>query len=650
MIFKNKFKYIEYIVLFVLFSLLSVLYLNHQWGILYNSDTMFLTQLIDHLTNGGKYVDWLIPTTPMYFPDWGVFVISYFLSNNIYIRYLIYSILITILLYLSIRLIYSEFYSREKTIVFSLTSISIFLFLATNVISPYVLLLVPVQHAGTFIIGLFYLYIQLKLLNISTKNNNNIYFCCLIILSLIMGVSDLLFIVEFIFPICAIHILMYIKKQISLENLVKFSFIPLTFSVVGVWLLPYVMPKTILWAYLDHPSISKITVQSLSNRFQFIKSCFKGILYSYPIFIYIYLVFFIINIIAFFVYFFNTIDKRLLQIVRTKKIFFICHFFIISIVVNIIAFLLLPNQVSSTPRYIEPIFFIPIALFFIIFSFGKKMDSIMKIITVISLIILGYLTLKNTITISKKIFTIKNYYSKEIQCIDNALKETGRYGISDYWTARPITLFSRKNLIVHAFNENLTPFILLTDISEFKNKYTFAIIHKEFPIEQTLKLYDQNPKKIVICENKKIFIYEKNNLKVPCFIKKGYKFTWQASALPSRFTASAIEKTRVANKIDGENFLSFGPYIVLPKGLYHFYIRYSSENVASEQVGTYDVFNIKNGILFQKPLFGTNNKIINLKGKFFVNSLQEYSIPFEIRVYFLGKGELKLESITLERG
>lgn len=84
MIFKKKFKYIEYIVLFVLFSLLSVLYLNHQWGILYNSETMFLTQLIDHLTNGGKYVDWLIPTTPMYFPDWGVFVISYFLSNNIY--------------------------------------------------------------------------------------------------------------------------------------------------------------------------------------------------------------------------------------------------------------------------------------------------------------------------------------------------------------------------------------------------------------------------------------------------------------------------------------------------------------------------------------------------------------------------------------
>lgn len=46
---------------------------------------MFLTQLIDHLTNAGKYVDWLIPTTPMYFPDWGVFFISYFLSNNTYI-------------------------------------------------------------------------------------------------------------------------------------------------------------------------------------------------------------------------------------------------------------------------------------------------------------------------------------------------------------------------------------------------------------------------------------------------------------------------------------------------------------------------------------------------------------------------------------
>lgn len=77
MIFKKKFKYIEYIVLLVLLTLLSVLYLNHHWKILYNSDTLFLTQLLGHLTHEGRYVDWLIPTTPMYFPDWFVFSIAY---------------------------------------------------------------------------------------------------------------------------------------------------------------------------------------------------------------------------------------------------------------------------------------------------------------------------------------------------------------------------------------------------------------------------------------------------------------------------------------------------------------------------------------------------------------------------------------------
>lgn len=652
MIFKKKFKYIEYIVLFILFTLLSVLYLNHQWGILYNSDTLFLTQLIDHITNEGRYVDWLIPTTPMYFPDWCVFSIAYFLSNNIYLQFLIYSILITILFYIAIRLIYSEFFSRKKAIIFTLTSISLFLLLATNVISPYVLLLVPVQHVGAFIIGLFYLYIQLKLLNNLTNDKNNIIlFLCLITLSLIMGVSDLLFIVEFIFPICVVHLLMHIKKQISLKNLIKFSLIPLTISILGVWLLSYVMPKTILWAYLGYPSINKLSELNLNNRFHFIVSCFKGILYSYPILIYAYLIFFITNIIAFIFFILkNTVNKSI-QIIRIKKNIFICQFFIMSILVNISAFLLLPNQVSSAQRYIEPIFFIPIALFFIIFSFNKKLDSIIKVITIIAIVTLGYLTLKNAMTVFKKFPSIKiNYYSKEMQCIDNALKESGSYGISDYWTARPVTLFSKKKLIVHAFNQNLTPFLLLTDANEFKNKYTFAIIHKEFPIEQMLRLFNQNPKQIVTCEDKKIFIFDKDNLKVPCFIKKGYKFTWPASALPSRLTSSAIETMRVAKRIDGENFLSFGPYIALPKGHYYFYIRYSSKNAKSDQVGTYDVFNVKNGILLQKPMFGTNNEIKNLNGEFFVSSLQGYLIPFEIRVYFLGIGELKLDSITLERG
>ncbi|KAF5271571.1 hypothetical protein FQR65_LT05192 [Abscondita terminalis] len=270
----------------------------------------------------------------------------------------------------------------------------------------------------------------------------------------------------------------------------------------------------------------------------------------------------------------------------------------------------------------------------------------------IPIIILGYLTFLNTLTIFKKFSTLKkNYYSKELECIDNAIKDEGTRGISDYWTARPISLFSRKKLIVQAFNENLTPFLMLTDISKFTNDYTFAIIHKEFPVEQIVKLYNGNPNKIMNCGEKKIFIYNQDALKVPCFRKKGYQFTWPATALPSRLSMSPVsaKKKRIAKEIDGENFLSFGPYIVLPEGHYHFSVRYSSSNSTSTQVGVSDVFTIINGILLQRPIFGTNKKVRNINGDFFVNHSMAYRDPFEIRVYFLGKGDLELEALTLER-
>src|ERR1043165_6477081 len=647
---KKCIKYLEYIILFILIFTIAVLYLNHKWDILYNSDTMFLAQLFENLTHHGKYLDWLIPTTPMYFPDWCVFLIAFILSKNIYIQFLIYSILNTLLLYLVIRFIYKEFYSINQSIVFALTSISVFLFLAMNVISPYVLLLVPVQHVGTFIIGLFYLYCQLELLNFSNPVRNNWLVCSLVILAVIMGVSDLLFIIEFIFTIFLVHFLMFFNKQISLQNLIKLSLLPLTGSVIGVLLLPYIMPKTILWAYLDHPSISKISLLNLNNRLDFIKNCFKGIFFSYPILIYVYLIFYSTIIIALIYAFLKIRFNK--KFFLTKKNIFINLFILITIVSNICAFIVLPNQVFSTQRYIEPIFFIPITLFFLIFTYFKKTNKILKILTIFSMIFLGYLTFLNTHTIFKKFSNLKkNYYTKELECIDNAIKDEGTRGISDYWTARPISLFSRKKLIVQAFNENLSPFLMLSDISKFTNNYTFAIIHNGFPVEEVLKLYNGNPNKIMNCGEKKIFIYNQDAFKIPCFTRKGYQFTWPATGLPSRLSMSRVsmKKKRIAKEIEGENFLSFGPYIVLPEGHYHFSVRYSSSNSTSMQVGVCDVFTIINGILLQKPIFGTNKKVKNINGEFFVNHSMAYTAPFEIRVYFLGKGDLEFEALTIER-
>jgi hypothetical protein len=647
---KKYFWVLEIIALFYIFFIVTISYLNQTWiGLVFNSDILFIPDLFKDLAQGGYFHNWIIATTTMFFPDWLVYYIAYKITNILYLQFLIIAFLNVLLVYLMVRLIYSHFFEKKEIFIFSLTSILIFLFFVTKAIEPYIFITVIGQHIGGFIVGLFYVYLHFFI--IKNRNDKSIFFI-LVMLSVLMGGSDVLFIIQFLLPILLTYTIMYWKKNINLNILFFYGIIPLGLAAV-TFLITSIFVKSKIFNLFEFFSTSTINKNFLiKNKLNFIINNFKLFSQFYwPTVIYITFYFTI-----FFIFVLLVFKKK----VNTKYInydlknTFLCIFITNSILISVLSFIFLDND--QVVRHLEPIFYFPILTFFFIFSFFKKCKKLTKYVNVISSLILISIILYY-LTDFRKISNIKKkYYPYEVSCIDKALKNYDHYGIANYWTARPFTLFSKEKLHITEVFNNLAPFKFATNIEKVssRNSYTFAIMNLT-PIISTPNAIelDENyivningtPHKKVICGGKKLLIYPNGTLKVQVFNQKGDSFIWPAFILSSQFSNVGINATnRYVKASEGKGFVSFGPYVNLIPGKYKVSISYVSNLGTNITIGYWDISsNSGSTVNYKFNLFGTNKigKVINKK--FLVTS----NNSFEFRVYTYGKDNILFKGIKL---
>lgn len=100
-----------------------------------------------------------------------------------------------ILYYFSIKIIYSQFFTKQSTL-FSLAATSGLFLLAFKNKSPYMLALVPAIHTSELVAGLFLLGIHFFLIDYNTLDYKS-YFLCVVsaVIAFGSGLSDLLFII-----------------------------------------------------------------------------------------------------------------------------------------------------------------------------------------------------------------------------------------------------------------------------------------------------------------------------------------------------------------------------------------------------------------------------------------------------------------------
>lgn len=648
--YKNRFLYlIEYAGLFFLLLFATLEYLNQEIIIsFFNSDIVLFPSLFkDLFVNHNHYKDWFICPAPHFFPDMFLFIPIIFLTKNIYFQFLLTMLLMLTLIYFAVKYLYYQFFTRKISIFFALIVISFLLVLGLRS-SPYNLLLLPTAHVGEYIIGIFLISIIIKLIGIKKGSNYNlnILYCCLAILIFLCSASDLLFVVQFSIPFVLAFLLLYIKKEIKFRELILLSSLCIIPTILGSFLSKYMVPHEVLLKYLGSPSLKKISYTTIVFQLSELVKLIKALPYlHWPIFFLFYLSLFVVVVLGLFI---NLNKNRYVN----KKFYFLSLVIFFALLINMVSFCIFTNGVLD--RYFISFYYSPYLLFFFpLYLFRSNLQIKIFFMGVFLIIFVYSFATTFSPFLKQKLKPKLSYYPDEVSCIDRSLP-TNSHGIAQYWDANIFSVLSRKNIKVVPVSKNLEPMYWSINAKEFSKASNFVILSNFSSVwdlnpSRVFKAYGI-PEKIIKCGTKKIFIYPKNSIRTiqkSLFFHSGDSFTWLAATLPSQIPNSKKENKRIAKSTDTMAFISYGPYIYLPAGKYHFHIHYNSSASSNVKVAFYDVFAVTIGEVFKDFIYGSKGKHKEISGKFNVGKLQDNNHAFEIRVFFLGKTKFILEDITL---
>lgn len=511
---KGRFIYfIEYSWLFILLLFACMVYANQKIiSLFFNSDgaaslLLFRDLLIEH----GHYKDWAIPSAVHFFPGMPIWMLTFLIVKNLYLYFLTVIWVIIISIYFAVRFIYSQCFLARKATFCALTATTGILLLTFSYHPPYNILFLSFYHVEEFIAGLFLLGIQIKLIN---KDKLAYTDYILVVLSVLIafgcGLSDLLFFVQFASPIFFTYSFFFLTKRISFFRCLLFSSFIVLPTIAGLFSLEYIIPNYVLSNYLSHPSLTKVSFNTIITQSIVLINTIKAssnyfIKVIYGIF-YLSLIFIIGSKLF-------AKDKKNIRN-NIDKTLFLSLFVFFSVLSTIGSVFCLTDIHYVVDRYMFPLFFFPFLLFFIPIDClnGKLLNS--KIFVCFTVVIFLYMVINLLIFISKPGFKFHtSYYPEYVRCIDKALRGYGHNGVAQYWEANLITILSKENVRIVPVINDLHTFPWLVNINRFQKPINFIIVDRfssPFTIEENL-LYRRYgmPDKVVVCGKRKILIYSR---------------------------------------------------------------------------------------------------------------------------------------------
>ena len=109
-----------------------------------------------------------------------------------------------------------------------------------------------------------------------------------------------------------------------------------------------------------------------------------------------------------------------------------------------------------------------------------------------------------------------------------------------------------------------------------------------------------------------------------------------------------LDQRLVPRAPDEAGWLSFGPFLPLPKGNYRYSMSYSSNASPETQTGNWEIVLENKKILKLEKLIGTQGQTHRLEGVFSIDA-DDAGKPFEMRSFYLAKGDLQLINTSLQK-
>ncbi len=629
----------------------------------YNADFLNLPSLYRDLAGGVDISGWRYPGAPQWFPDATLFVLISAIIPSIHAANAAYGLVQLTLFMLGVyalgRQTLTPRYGPRATRTVVIMAATIALALDQEWVINSFWILMPEMHVGVFVASPYVLALTHGLASEGSRRLPMV--AGLGFVSVAVGMSDSLFLPQVVAPLCLTLSVLLWLRVISVRRWIVAVVTPLVGAAIGFGLSRWIVGETgALEGYLQ---FAKVTLAAENAR-----TVWLGLLTDHP---------FHVTTIAAFVGLCSFIVGRAIRrgslddpTQRLGQLLFPVYFLFLFATnwISVIATGVFAH--TADLRYLIPTFVLPAAwgVPFVLDLQGAIRHPAFSsaVVVVTALTTLSSATSLPTRTTLTEFFA--EYYPPWVRCVDeNAARLGLKYGVAEYWTARPITMMSKRDLQVVQVQRDMSPLHWVNNSAWFDIQPEFVVTETETAINRARRLdegliaerfgppattFECNPHTILVYNRTQDVLFEqflRQSTLMNRVRKPGDVAEFFAAFLPSK-TGVIRGLARVADGAP-EGTLSHGPYLALPPGEYAFGIDYLARN-GDGHVGTWDVlaWNWKAGAPNPTGFDVAHSGVIEDQNRSASGSFRLFAPRvLEVRVHYSGHGRLEVNKIRIER-
>jgi len=458
-------------------------------ALMLNTDALNIPTVVDNIiSQGGSLSNWYLSPAPYLFPDALLHAIIHPFAESVYVRLAAFAALQIVLLFvvlwnLAIRT------HRNHPIIIAVTITGTLTWMSVLRGGPYDQLMTAGFHYGAFLISI--LIVTLGLSNTTSYKR----WCGIAILCFFTSLSDNIIVIQTTIPLALTLTLIALFDAEHRTHRLITAGVAAFSSLLGS--LSYGLLITHDTRYPIEFNVNKFRVNADGVRDVLVDFLQDHHFVSAAMLMCVVLA----------IHYFIRLTQRLR---RTTPIAILSIFVFASTVCTSIG-LLLATTNEMTIRYFLPVFSWPIIfcglIIFNIEIFGGKFPVI---VSTISALLFSF----NTANLIDANGIDRTFYPPDIACIDNALSSTTAvHGMANYWDAKYIQVFSKRNIVLAQHWDVLAPMKWITTQDYYRDTYDFAIISTNasppFTLSQDLivKTYGE-PQTSTTCGTRIVLVFQ----------------------------------------------------------------------------------------------------------------------------------------------
>lgn len=679
---------------------------NYSRENFYNADALYIPAVYQDFISGMNLSSWNPPAVPYFFPDMPIYFLVNFLVGNLHLAIVFFGVVQFLALFIGLILISNQVFGPRQNIHFLILMIGTVtgLLFATGEFSVLMPMFVSGYHFGALLSLIFSLLLIVRLLRIGpeTSAGSMANYGLLFLVSFLSIASDALYLVQFLVPaLCGFWLLLWAGK-ISLRQICHFYIVLIPSAPFGFWLNRAVLiyrpirpavkntlsviadnfiqakhgiisgltqnewfPKkwlpafTIIWISFILLALTQVILMVWRNRRRNGEPCQsrnKGL----PVIIFtIGLFAAVLPILTFkhgWIFWGIYILTSIYLLVFSRKFdlqcpakesgkLFLFSYFLLM-VVSALGSLFVSGGFFS--RYMLPPLLFPL-LFgwpFLLANSKRVMKAVERLTVKIGIILIMLVLLFSLGDLSQtpRLSELSDYYPEIVRCLDS-YSEYIHNGISPYWLARPITMLSKKKILVVQANPDLTIDHWITNLSNYTNRFDFIILDGYFDFSQILAEFGK-PATIFLCKNYKIAAYNRpEDTTFQKQFKRLFSFSFDASQLQSENGSFVGASWLTNDTMTFANCLTKSPDLDLWIGDYRFEIVYFAAQNNNSPIGIWDIVFYSSGnkeIVLKKGVIKAD-KSGRISGVVSIRQLGRTAI----RTFFHGPGTLRIDALRI---